>query len=338
MSNQLIYAMSTKGSLKIDEFNEIFTMVYSLSSIGDEVIADINMRLQVIRTLDSLGYCEFDFDKRMVYMCKPSLILLPTFGLPKAVLVGARTPALAKKLRRAVEKRQDKALLVSLVQGRTNINIPPLPCIEAIDIDILKEIATETAISCDVEEPIAWRLANFSSSLDEIKRSLLFEERVEPNWKQRVFMSHRLMFLSESKEMKTDNILVEYRNPVDKQLMHWFWNGTCAAEVERDWGRYLALASIDLNVLLYDEKLYKLIVPVTVPLPCLIARSIVLCEGKVPVIAKTGLKKLGSIPPGHPVHIYSGVTPAIAELISKKLGQEITFASFIIGKDGVLYA
>ncbi len=136
MSNQLIYAMSTKGSLKIDEFNEIFTMVYSLSSIGDEVIADINMRLQVIRTLDSLGYCEFDFDKRMVYMCKPSLILLPTFGLPKAVLVGARTPALAKKLRRAVEKRQDKALLVSLVQGRTNINIPPLPCIEAIDIDI----------------------------------------------------------------------------------------------------------------------------------------------------------------------------------------------------------
>lgn len=338
MSKKLIYAMSTKGCLRIDEFNEIFKMVYPPDSLDNEVPTDIDIRLQVIRTLDSLGYCEFDFDKRMVYMCKPTLILLPTCGLPKAVLVGARTPGLVKKLRIAVEKRQDKALFTSLVQGRTNINIPTLPCIEAVDAETLKEIAIETAVSCDVEEPIAWRLANFSSSLDEIKRSLLFEERVEPNWKQRAFMCHKLMFLSKLEEVKTDNILVEYRNPVDKQLRHWFWNGTCAAEVERDWGRYLALASIDLNVLLYDEKLYKLAVPVTVPLPCLIARAIALCEGKAPVLAKTGSKKLASIPPGHPIHVYSGVTPAIARLISMKLGQEIVFANFVLGKDGVLYA
>jgi len=337
MSKELIYAMSTKSSMKIDEFNEIFKIAYLSESFDDNITEDINTRLQVIRTLDSLGYCEFNFDDRTVHMCKPSLVLLPGCGVPKVVLVGARTPDLIRKLKETIEKRKDVASFDYLIQSNTNINIPSLPLVKAININILKEIATETDISYDVDEPAAWKLANFSSSLDEIKRSLVFIERVEPEWKQRIFMTDKLIFFKKSEMIKTDNILVEYKNPITKQLKHWFWSGKRATEVERDWGRFLALTYHDQNILLYDNKLFKLAVPVTIPLPCIIARAIALCEGKVPFLAKTG-SKIGSIPFGHLVHIYSGIPPAIALLISKKLGQKINITSLINCKDGMLYA
>jgi len=337
MSNQLIYAMSTKSIMKIDEFNEIFKIAYLSDNSDDSITEDINTRLQVIRTLDSLGYCEFDFDKRIVYMCRPSLVLLPSSGLLKAVLVGAKTPDLIKRIKGIIKSRQNVASFDYLVQNKTNIKIPSLPLIKAINIGTLIEIADKAGISYDFEEPIAWKLANFSSSLDEIERSLAFKERVEPEWKQRIFMTDKLIFFKRIKGMKTDNMLMEYKNPITKQLIHWFWSGKRVAEVERDWGRFLALSHNNQNILAYDDKLFRLVVPITVPLPIIIARAIALCDGKVPFIAKIG-SRISSIPLGHLVYIYDGVPPAIAILISEKLGQKIHISSLIDRKDGMLYA
>ncbi|GAG61844.1 unnamed protein product [marine sediment metagenome] len=99
MSDTLIYAMSTRGKLNLEQFNELFRRVYSPSFKQVEESVKVDVRRHTVRILDSLGYCEFDFDKRMVYMCKPSLMLLPFFGLPKAVLTGARSPFLVQKLK-----------------------------------------------------------------------------------------------------------------------------------------------------------------------------------------------------------------------------------------------
>jgi hypothetical protein len=328
MSEKMIYAMSTKGSLGIDQFNEIFRMIYLPGNVDIEEPFDINLRRYFIRLLDSLGYCEFDFNRRMVHMCPPGLALLPSHGLPRAVLTGMRSPRLVKNLKISVRKRQEKALLSFLSQGNRVINMPSSICIEAADNQILQEIADELKIDFYKEGSASWRLANFSSSIDELKRSLTFEKRDEPGWKRRVFMKNMLFFSRNTGKGEEGQALVEYTNPVDKQLRHWLWNGAESAEVERDWGRYLSLADSGLNILLYDRKLCRMAVPITVPLPCILARALVMCTWTAPILARTPLKRLGDVPPGCHVQIYPGVTSAIASLVSEKLGQKLILISF----------
>lgn len=336
MSDTLIYAMSTRGNMKLEQFNELFRRV-SFPSLGQgEEFVEIDVRRHIVRILDSLGYCEFDFDGRVVYMCKPCLVLLPVFGLPKAALVGARTPALVQKFKAAVKKRRDKAVLKYTHHSGANIAIPTPLCFEAIDIDTIHEIAREIHISCETSWPAAWALANISASLDNIKESLNFERRAEPNWKRRVFSKERLVFSGFGGDDST-NIFAEYKDPISQQLHHWLWNDGTAAMVRRDWGRYIFLAEASLNVLLYDEKLYKLAVPVTVPLPCLLARSLALCTCTVPLLTTTCSKRIGAVPPEHPVHVYSGITPVIAKLVVGKLCQKLLNTRFKIDKRGVLY-
>jgi len=335
MSEPLIYAMSTKGELKIEEFNEIFKMVYLPGPELDEEGIDIDIRRQLIRLLDSLGYCEFDFNNRMVYMCPPCFALLPVYGLPKAVLTGARTPGLLAKIKIAVKSRKERAAYILAVQRNKNINIPPSLIIEAVDTLTIQEIAGESGVACRLERPVAWDLVNFSFSQDEIRKSLKFEKMDEPNWNRRVFIPSKLVF-SRTDETIAGYKLVEYKNPVNQQPYHWLWDGENEAEVERDWGRYLALSSARMNILLYDGNHHKLAAPVTVPLPCLLARALTMCTGMAPLLAKTE-GRIGSIPVGHPVHIYSGVPPVISVLIAEKLGQKIVPANLENEKGGVIY-
>lgn len=337
MSDILIYAMSTKGSMKLEQFNELFRRVYFPSFDQVEESVDVDVQRQIVRILDSLGYCEFDFDGRTVYMCKPTLILLPAFGLPKAALVGARSPALIQKLKAAVKGRRNKAVLKYLQHSGVNAVIPAALCIEAMDVETIQEIAKDVRIACETSWPVAWTLANISSSFDAIKGSLRFESRAEPNWKRRIFSKERLVFSGFSNE-NLASFLAEYKDPVSQQLHHWLWKDGAAAQVGRDWGRYVFLALEGVNILLYDEKLQKLAVPVTVPLPCILARAVSLCTGTAPSLAITCPNRIGGVPPGHPIQVYSGITNVIAKLVASKLSQKLIYTRFEIDKGGVLYA
>ncbi len=337
MSDTLIYAMSTRGSMKLEQFNELFRRVYFPSLEQVEESVEVDVRRQIVRILDSLGYCEFDFDGRIVYMCKPTLILLPVFGLPKAALVGARSPALIEKLKAAVKGRRNKAVLKYLQHSGVNAAIPAALCIEAMDVETIQEIARDVRIACETSWPAAWALANISSSLNNIKDSLNFESRAEPNWKRRVFSKERLVF-SGFGSGNPASFLAEYKDPVSQQLHHWLWKDGAAAQVGRDWGRYVFLAEEGVNILLYDEKLQKLAVPVTVPLPCILARAVALCTGIAPILVTTCPKRVGAVPSGHSMQVYSGITNVIAKLVASKLCQKLIYTRFEIDRGEVLYA
>jgi len=336
MSSTLVYAMSTNPNIKLEQFNEILRQVYLPYGGQEGEQIDVDAKQQVIRILDSLGYCEFDFDNRMVYMCKPSLVLLPEFGLPKALLVGARTPQLEKRLKALVKERRRKAILNHLQYFWNDTASPNGLCIQAMNKTIIQEIAEEAGIDCDITTPAAWRLADMSATLDEVKCKLNFERRVEPGWNKRGFVTERLMF-SRYIDENLNECLVEYRHPVTKQLYHWIWNGDNATEVGRDWGRYIILANSGRKILIYDEKLFKMAVPVTVPLPCLLARALALCSGIPPSTVTSCKQKVGEIPPEHLLQVYSCVSPEIAQLIAGKLNQQLLNTSLAVDKKGVLH-
>jgi len=335
MFDDLIYAMSARGVISLDEFNSIFRTVYAPGISDKENSIDIDIRRQVIRLFDSLGYCEFNFDTRRVYMCEPSFVLLPTFGLPKAVLAGARTPLLIKKIKDEVKCDKDKMELHFVTQNTADFNMPALIYLEAIEKALIKNISERCGISYDLDKPAAWALANFCGSVEERKKSIHFAPFVELDWKRRAFTISKLVFSSREPVSQDSLFLLEYKNPITQQRRHLLLDGDSAAEVDRDWGRYMVLSSSQSQVIIYNERIQKLAVPVTVPLPCLLARAISMCTGLVPKIT-TVESRVADIPSNHPVYVYSGVPKVIAELISRKLGQKLFNSNFEYNEKGAL--
>lgn len=85
-------------------------------------------------------------------------------------------------------------------------------------------------------------------------------------------------------------------------------------EIDRRWGRYLALRGDDdliSNILKYDEAKSLLAVPRFVPLPWPFGRALAMCSGFVPVPDRQS-----------EWDVFKDVPVSIARLIARKLGQD----------------
>lgn len=335
MSKLLLQAISTSGRTSIDKFNAAFDALCQLPGISTSEVDLIYVRRQTIRYLDSLGHCEFDFDRRHVFACPPALVALPPYGLPKAVLTGARTPSMVQKMKDFVKGNRNSVSHSSKLQRSEHPLLPPAIYIEAVDHDHLLKVAQAAQIGCHLMAPAAWSLVNFSAGIENVRYNLSYEDRADIDWLKRTFSTNTLTF---SKNHNTENVqgLVEYTDPRSQQRLHWIWDGNRAAKMDRDWGRYMILADKGVDVLLYDERRHQLAVPSTVPLPRFLARSATLCTGLAPAPACIGEKSIEGVPAGHPVDIYCAVPPPIATMISEKLSQNLIYHSTIPDSSGVI--
>lgn len=326
MSDELLHTISIDASLGIERFYKRYRLVYrpAVAQQQETHWHEIDVRRQVMRLLESLGYCEIDYDNRRVYMLPATMVLLPSPGTLRAFLTGSRVPEIITRLQDAVKQANGQAHLVQKPQGEGNINMPTHILIEAVDRDTIKAICHEAYIEYDLDhnQPAAWRIAHLSISAKEIEETLRFSERQEPNWPKRNFNVDQLRFEITHSRLGKDVNLAEYRNPVNNQYRHWLWKAENVVEVERDWARYLILAYYEKYVLLWDEHEHQLAVPVTVPLPRLLARAATLSSGIQPTTG-TLISATKSIPQDHAMLVYHEVFPEIAKLITNKLSQEL---------------
>lgn len=303
--------------MNTDEFNSIFSTIY-LSQCKRPPPDLSHERYITIRMLDSLGYCEFDFDSRRVYVCSPLLVALPTYGLPKAVLTGARSPSLVGNLKQAIKNMRESARLIRR-QYKGYPMLPETIMLESTDLETMKEAAKTSKIAY-TQSVAAWEIINYASGISEVVKTSDFEERAELNWKRRIFSTKSMQFMRQTEDQ--DEVrLVEYINPVNQQRVHWLWKGTLATEVDRDWGRYMVLASQGVKILIYDKLRNRLSVPEYVPLPRFFARALALCSGIAPARATISAHNELGFPPNIPVSIFSEAPPEIVGVLSSKLSQ-----------------
>lgn len=334
MSELLMQTISTLGRMSIENFNEAFNALYEHAGISGEEV-DINyIRRQTVRFLDALGHCEFDFDKRHVFACPPAFVTLPISGLPVAILTGARIPPVVAVIKDFVRSNRDSVSYSIKQQKRKGLLLPPAVYIEAVNHESLKKVAQAAHICHYLAEPAAWSLVNFSAGIEDIVKDLKYENRADINWYKQTFSTDTLTFSRFHNTEKAQG-LVTYINPVNQQRYHWIWEGDRAAEVDRDWGRYIILATKGIDVLLYDKHRQRLAVPSTIPLPRFLARAATLCTGLASVPAGIGEKPIG-LPAGHPVDIYCAVPLPIANMISKKLSQELIHYNIVLDSNGVI--
>jgi hypothetical protein len=306
---KLLHLISVQGQVGIAKFHEFFDQLYPASiDLGED--ERYFARFQTIRFLEALGHCEYDYENRRLYACRPVITLQSSWGMPQGILSGARSPSLLSNLREFAAQNKENLVLKETRQPYYPV-IPAAITLKATTLDMLERAATYLGISCDLDHTVSSKLLDFSCNVEQMHKELKFEQSTELNWPKLVFSTKTLSFAG-SAAPNSSNLLVEYTNRVSRRKVHLVWNNGRGAGVERDWGRFIVLFLEKINVLLYNKKKFQLLVPATIPLPALIARAVTLKSGMVPVEKTIGRKRYW---------IYGGIDPVFAIHAVQKLGQ-----------------
>lgn len=327
MNDRLLEVISAKGTMGLDEYDKAFDYLYfDFIDMG----ADMKfIRRAILRFMEELGHCEVDYEQRRIYCCEPSLVFLPGAGMRRAVLSGGRVPELIVELKTISDNNLSVEISHQLF-GKIPFTFQVI--IEASSQEVLTQVGRKLGILVNDKAPFSWLLAHASGSIDEYEHTLSFESCSELNWFSRTFDTGSACFKTKTLTNVTSKV-IEYTNPANQQKLYRFVREDKMANVDREWGRYLALKYNNVDVLIFNEKTNLLAIPAFVPLPRLLARATAMCSGKIPKRAVLQLRSSTSMP----YDIYDGVTRTIALLIAKKVGQNLIKSSLANTDEGERY-
>lgn len=331
MSSDLIYKLSLLGEIKLEQFNELLNEV-SITEKNGYTINFSSLRQTILRILESLGYCEVDYERRRIMMCAPSLVRLPGAGMPRVTLVGARSPELLAKLRQLVKEQHGNANIYSKQQKKFSLGIPPSIYIEADSVYTLEKIVTGSHINSQLEIPASFLLVAMSESSQAIYNSLEFRYMGWDPENSKIFDTNKLKFLSNS--YRIDTGLVDILDKTSKQHSFFFYKGEQAAKIGADFGRYVSLQYEQRVILTYNEETWQLAVPSRVPLPEMLAKSLSMCSGLPPSHVKNGSEGIEGIPGNSPLDVYYEVDDRVAASVASKVGQILHKYDFKINQHG----
>ena len=328
-SDRLLYVLSAKQEMNWTAFKSNFGSLYaSIASVSDLEKQSIkNKRLEVVRSLDSLGHCNFDFTGNRVYVSPPALVRLPCAGFPQAVLAGARSPQTLEQIK-DVCNALGKHINVEVQSDNDLSLIPRRITVQVEDVEELRKIADSLKIHFK-ENPAAWEILNFSGSLQDYLATRKWSNAPELNWQRQTFNTNSLQFDS-YQDTETNIRLSQYKNPKRNIQTYYFWRDGQSTEIDRDWGRYAVLSALHLNVLIYDKRKYMMIVPIGAELPCLLERALTLCSGYVPEY-RDKIDCLGKLLPKiRGFRLFQSIPSQVAEMTATKLNQTLIVQSLDI--------
>ena len=308
---KLLHLTSIQGEIGISKFHDFFEQIYPANS---ELSEDKRYfaRFQTIRFLEALGHCEYDYENRRLYVCPPLIALRSEWGIPQAVLTGARIPSFTAKLKAFASNNRKQLAYKEILQPYYPV-LPSAVILKAASKEIIEQAAKYAGINCEISFPISSTLLEFSNGVKQIYEKLIFNQSSGLNWLKLTFSSNTLSFTSKD-TLDSKIQLVEYTNKTSRRKVHFLWINGRAAEVERDWGRFIILFLEDINVISYSKEKFQLFVPATVPLPAVIARAVTLKSGIIPVEKIVKYKKYW---------VYKKIDPVFAAQVAQKLGQTL---------------
>jgi hypothetical protein len=317
----LLYVLSARHELAWSTFKHVFDVLYQARGLDQTEIDQARARRTgTIRSLQSLGHCDFVFGEggSRALVAPAVLSRLPTGGLPKAILCGARSPQTLSQLQTACA---DHECVVDLREQATSAGLLPRRiCIEAKSASDLEALASALGITLE-NSPPSWSLANLARPLGEMLDRLKWQQGNELTWARKDFDTQFLQFrLPNSSAIGVQ--FSRYLNPTNGIYLHWLWRDDTHAEIDCDWGRYAALQECGKNVLFYDERAMDFAAPRGAPLPKLLSRSLCLCSGYGPrrmSDAQSPWRRVAL--DGY--DIYSDVPLKIAELVAEAVGQTL---------------
>jgi len=321
--DSLLNVISAKREMTWAEYKKLYDELYSTQILSKELgESNINFkRSQTARALNALGHCDIEFSKdiQRVLSAPPVFVRLPETGLPKATLVGSRLPHTINRLK-DMARRSRSRVRVRLDKQPDDYVLAPLRVV--VETDYVKDLsAFSESLGLKFEnEPAAWLVINFASSVSQYIAGLSWSRRRDLNWPRSDFSLDTLTYRLAQRQHE-DIRLSRYVDPTRNVDLYLLWKGDECAEVDRDWGRYAALQLAGINVVRYNFEQFEFATPTSVPLPRLIARSLTLCSGFLPIVIRSASEWLSDL--SYSTSVYRGIPPAVAELAATKIGQTL---------------
>jgi hypothetical protein len=312
--DQLAYVLSAKNELSWGLFKSVFD---SLIKASQDTVEDVPiLRYRILRLLDSLGHCDFLFDKGVgsIFVCPATVARLPLRECV-GVLTGARSPGTLAALDKISRKLGD--ITISIEETDGTAFVPSRVTVRSHDIENLKFFCREAGLVIEAEPP-CWKLATFSADIDTYTTSLKWVEGHELNWKSWQFEPEYCEFRSARSESGASR-LMRYLDPVRNIFRYRLWRETRYANVDADWGRYIVLRESGFNVLFYDQMHHILAIPRNAYLPRLLQRAVGLCSGMMPFTYNVRSNDRKAM------DLFQSVPPKVAEIISHKVGQSLSY-------------
>jgi hypothetical protein len=327
----LLFIISAWRKTKWPTFVKAFDQLHARKlkgqgSIGNEPLR--YLRFRAARLLVSLGHCDADFrdENRYIIVAPAVLSSLPTPGLPRAVLCGARSPETTVVLRKACVKIGKAIRLEIKSQDNSAPFAPSRIEFEGESNEVLHHLAEELRIPY-MPIPPSWAVAKVSGSLLEYLESLQFAQQKEVNWDREDFDPECLRFSPPSLESEGLR-LSRYHDPVRLQWIYRLWQGQMNAAVDPSWGRFAILQAAGRQVLRYNNTTGVVAVPRGTPLPPLLSRSLALCSGYAPQFVNPSAVE-GHTAERFRFEFYIGVPVDVLALVASKVGQQDPMAQLV---------
>jgi hypothetical protein len=329
----LLFAISAWRTTPWNGFKKAFDEIHEHSIKQGSALpieAARQIRARALRVLVSLAHCDVDFSGYgKVIVAPPSMIALPQAGLPRAVLCGARSPATIVELERL--RRQHKKNIKIVIQRQTGRAAYAPACIEiqGSRVEDLHRFAQDARIPF-FDKPASWSLVTAVSPLSSYLAQLRWTSQTEPNWEREDFSVEHLSF---GREHQSGSLrLSRFRDPVRSTWQYYLARDGSSAPADLDWARYSVLQDSRRRTIFYDCDRGYVAVPRSVPLPHVLARTLVLCSGRGPAFAQAS-----DIHSKDPVSggfdLFESVPPDVICHVVKILGQDAyEMLSFAGGK------
>jgi hypothetical protein len=294
--NILLSFLSLKGKTTAKEFYSAFEFLHSKYFGGKAKNNNLNyskIKKSSINFFDYLGYLDYEYETNTIVVNPPQLIFIPTNKGRRVLLIGGRDASLINAILKSAPKHNLQVEIKKQFQSNEDLLLPDAITIKSFGtskenygVRNIIEFARELKIKFTPDNLVQVGLLNFCSSIDDYEIDL-FENKetilTYEDWAMYVFNVETLKLDKSSSEVFDKNFsLLEYR------LRPWefyqrLWVNKKCYEVDKNWGKYLALKYYNRNVILYDSKKEKVAIPVELPLPRLLAESIMLLSGLAPI-------------------------------------------------------
>ncbi|THU41235.1 hypothetical protein FAM09_03745 [Niastella caeni] len=321
--NMLCGFLTLKNVLTTGEFFSAFEFYYSKEFSERQTTASFNLtrtKKTALNFYDYTGILDYDYEMKKIVVNPPQLIFIPASHGRKVLLIGGRDSALVEEIINTAPKYNLQVEVIKQFSSNEKLLLPDAITIRSFGNSTenygernLAEFAKKLQIkySNDYFPQIA--LQEFSSGISEYESSKQLTDENDYGWARRVFNAENLSFeRSELATLDKSFSMIEYKLNEYTYYYKLWEDGRCY-QVDRNWGKYLALKRIHKNVILFDNDRNRVAIPWETPVPRLLSESIMLLSGLAPDFREID---------GKYYWVYENIPGIFTENLFRKLSQQ----------------
>ena len=316
--NALLSFLTLKKSLNINNFIDVFNILQTGQSINKKSIKSS------LELYDYLGYLDYEYETKSIVISPPQFIYIPANKGRKILLIGGRDELLVKEIISTAPRHSLQVEIVKQFDENKKRLLPDAVTVKSFSNrhsigfgeNQLIDFASELKIEFSSSDLVQVGLQLFCNNIEEYEKDLYSTKEAKVTYEdfdRKIFNIETLHFENSSSENFDKSFTL-----VEPQLRDWeyyyrLWVNQKCYDIDRNWGKYIVLKHFSKNVILLDRIRKMVAIPTDLPLPRLLAESILLLSGIAPKFRIIEERKY---------RIYNNIDGMFTNNLFNKLGQK----------------